>query len=126
MRWTEDSCKTIKVESYRFTFTVTCRPQSCCSAQTFSSASQVSTEQVRLGVENWLSKSDHAFSSTGKLVAHMNEQLDCQLSPEVVTVITKPLRSHKERFENSPEDIKLIQTVETAGFMPRVYTTPRP
>ena len=48
----------------------------------------------------------------------MNEQLDCELSPEVVSVITKPLeinvlaqgnllRSHNKRFENLPEDIKV-------------------
>ena len=35
--------------------------------------------------------SDHAFSTTGKPVAQINEQLECELSPEVVTVITKPL-----------------------------------
>ena len=61
----------------------------------------------------------------------MNEQLDCELSPEVVSVITKPLeinvpaqgnllRSHNKRFENLPEDIKVILTGETAGFMRKI------
>ena len=59
-----------------------------------------------------------------ELAAKMNEPLECELSPEVVSVITKPLeidvpaqgnllRSHSERFENLPEDIKEIQAGET-------------
>ena len=34
--------------------------------------------------------SDHAFASTGKLVAEMNEQLDCEFSLGVVSEMTKP------------------------------------
>ena len=62
----------------------------------------------------------HAFSSTRNLVAQMNERFDCELSPEVLSVITKPLeidvpaqgnllRSQSERFQNLPEGIKVIQ-----------------
>ena len=68
------------MDIYRFASTLTCRIQSCCFAQSFPSTSSVSTEQI----------SDHAFSSTGKLVAQMNEQLDCEFSLEVVCVLTKP------------------------------------
>ena len=42
--------------------------------------------------------SDRAFSSTGKLVAQMNEQLNCRLSPEVVSVMTKPSEINKAGF----------------------------
>ena len=53
--------------------------------RTIPSTSSVSTEQSC--VESWLSKSPIMhFSSTGKLEAHMNEQLDCSLSLEVVSV----------------------------------------
>ena len=76
--------------------------------------------------------SDHAFSSPGKPAAHMNEQLDCSLSPEVLSVMTEPLeivvlaqgnlwRNHNVRFEHLPEEIKVFQTGEKAGF---VKTTP--
>ena len=55
----------------------------------------------------------------------MNEQLDCSLSPEVLSVSTKSLeivvlaqgnlwRNHNERFEQLPEEIKVIHTGETA------------
>ena len=58
----------------------------------------------------------------------MIEQLDCRLSPDVLSVMTKPLeiyvpaqgnllRNHNERFENLTEDIKEFQNGETAGFM---------
>ena len=73
------------------TATVTCRPQSCCFAQSFPSTSPVSTERSRIDVKNWLSKfSDHSFSSMKKPVAEMNEQLDCRLSPEVLSIVTDP------------------------------------
>ena len=39
------------------TSTVTCRMQSWCFAQSFPSTSSVSTEQLRIGLEKWLSKS---------------------------------------------------------------------
>ena len=61
-----------------------------------------------------------ASSSIGKPIAHMNEQLDCSLAPEEVTVVMKPsetdvpalgsqLRDHNERRH------KVIQTGETGG-----------
>ena len=97
-----------KVESYRFTTTATRRMHSCCFAQSFLSTSSVSTEQLRIGVEDWLSKSlIMQFPAQGNPVARTNEQKDCELSPEVVSVTTKPpeidvpaqgnlLRSHSE------------------------------
>ena len=71
------------------------------------------------------------IASTGKPVAHMNEQRDCQRSPDVVTVVTKPheidvlgqgnlLRNHNERFENLPEDVKVILTCEKIRFISKV------
>ena len=71
--------------------------------------------------------SGHSFSSTRKPVAKLNEQLDCRLSPEVVSITTNPLainvpaqgnllRSQSERFETLPEDVRVIQSCET-GFM---------
>ena len=43
-------------ESYRFTTTVTCRPQSYYSAQLFPSTSSVSTERSRIGAKNSLNR----------------------------------------------------------------------
>ena len=39
------------------TFTVTCRLQSCCFAQSFPSSSLVCSERYRIDVKNWLSNS---------------------------------------------------------------------
>ena len=63
----------------------------------------------------------HACSIIGKPIAHINEQLDCQLALEGVTVTMKQLktdvpapgnqlRNHNKRFENRPEDMKKIRT----------------
>ena len=76
----------------------------------------MSTERSRIGAELAQQISDHSFSSTEKPVAKRNEQLDCRLSPEVLSVMTKPLainvpaqgnsfQSHNERFETLPEDM---------------------
>ena len=68
------------------------------------------------------------FPAQGKLVAHLNQQLDCSFSLEVMSVVTKPLEidvpagMHSERFENLPEDIKVIQTGETAGFYGKSFS----
>ena len=62
----------------------------------------------------------------------MNEQLDCRLSPEVLSVVMKRrainvpaqgnlLRSRGERFETLPEEMRVIQTSETAGFMGKIF-----
>ena len=62
-----------------------CRMQSCCFAQPVPSTRSVSTEQLRIGVENWLSTSlIMHFPNTSTLVAKMKAQLECRLSPEVV------------------------------------------
>ena len=66
----------------------------------------------------------YSFSSTGKPEAKMNEELDCRLSPEVLSFVRKApatnvptqgnlLRSHDERFKTLPEDVRAIQTCET-------------
>ena len=83
---------------------------------------------------------DHAFFSTGTALAQVNEQLDCRLPPEVLSVKTTPLgidvpaqgnllRGHSERFENLPEDTRVIQMSNTAGYMrkisPRHFVTIR-
>ena len=36
---------------------------------------------------------DHASSSTVKFVVHVNGQLDCHFSPDVVTITTEPLET---------------------------------
>ena len=75
--------------------------------------------------------SGHSFSSTGNPVANLNEQSDCRFSPEVLSILTNPpptnasaqrnlLRSHSERSQTLPEDIRVIQAGETAGFMKKI------
>ena len=76
--------------------------------------------------------SDHAFSITGKPVAKMGEQLDCKLSPEVLSVITKPLeidvpaqgnllRNHSWSHERSFSGC----FVSTIRIWRRCWSTPR-
>ena len=87
-------------------------------------------------IADWCGKlgqqiSDNAFSSTWKHVAQMSEHLDCELSPEVSYVTTKPLeidvlaqrnllRRQTERFENLPDIV--MQTGETSGFMSESFS----
>ena len=51
----------------------------------------------------------------------MNEQLDCRLSPEVLLIDVPAQgnlsRSHNESFETLSEDVRVIQTCETVGFV---------
>ena len=66
VRWTEDSWKVRKVESYRFTARVTCRMQSC-SAQSFPST----VLSVCAATSDWCEEcgqriTDQSFSSTEK------------------------------------------------------------
>ena len=102
--------------------------------RTFISVNQlsVSTEQLRIVVENWLSKSQiMRFPAQETALAQVNEQLDCRLPPEVLSVKTTPLgidvpaqgnllRGHSERVENLPEDTRVIQMSNTAGFMRKI------
>ena len=88
----------------------------------------MSTERSRDWCEELAQQiSDHSFSSTTKAVANLNEQLDCRLSPEVLSIVTNPpptnvpaegnlLRSHSERFETLPKDIRVIHASETTGL----------
>ena len=61
----------------------------------------------------------------------MNEQLDCRLSPDVVSISANPsstnvpaqgnlLRSHNERLQTLPENMLVIQASETVGFMRKI------
>ena len=61
----------------------------------------------------------------------MNEELDCRLSPEVLSFVRKApatnvptqgnlSRSRDERVKTLPEDVRAIQTCETAGFTRKI------
>ena len=77
--------------------------------------------------------SDHSFSSTGRQVAEMNDESECRISPNVVSILTNPpsinvpgqgdlLRSHNKRFEHLLEDIRVSKAGEDAGFMRRGFS----
>ena len=72
--------------------------------------------------------SDHSFPSTERPVAEMNDGSESRISPNVVSILTNAprlnvpvqgnlLRSHSERFETRPENIRAIEASETIGFM---------
>ena len=98
--------KTGKEESHRFTATVTCKPQRCCFAQSFPSATSVSTERSRIGVKNWLSTSQ-------------NIRFPARWKPWRIWMNSwiVHLRDHNERFRKLPGDIKVNQTGENS----RIY-----
>ena len=71
--------------------------------------------------------SDHSFSSTGRSVAETNDEWESRISRHVVSILTNPpsinvlvqgdlLRSHNKRFENFPDDIRVSEASDDAGF----------
>ena len=84
----------------------------------------ISVNQLSLygAVADWCEElsqqiSDHFSSSTGNLVAKVNDDSESKVSPIGVSILTKQLlinvpaqgnlvQQHKERFENLPEDIE--------------------
>ena len=102
----------------------------------------ISVNQLRVhgAISDWCEElaqqiSDHSFSSTKRPVANVNEQFDCRLSPELLSLLTNPrpinvpaqgnlLRSHSERFEKLPEDMQVIAAGETGGFRRKISSGP--
>ena len=75
--------------------------------------------------------SDPSSSSTGKLVADVNDESESKVVPTAVSILTNSpfinvpvqgnvMRQHKERFENLPEDIRVSKTGDDAGFIRKV------
>ena len=95
----------------------------------FPSISSVSPEQYRIGVKNTLSRCQIlSSSSTGKLVAEVNDESESKVEPSVVSILPNSLvinvpvlgnlvRQHKETFENFPEDIRVSKACDDAGFV---------
>ena len=89
-------------------------------SRTIVSVSQLS---VHGAISDWCDELAQQFSDSfvfhyGKPVADMNEQLDCRLSPEVLSkplVINVP--AHDERFETLPEDMGVIQATVEVPFL---------
>ena len=75
--------------------------------------------------------SDHSSSSIGNLVAKVNDKSEFKVAPTVVSVLTKSpvidipaqgnlVQQHKERFENFPEDVRVSNATNDAGFIRKV------
>ena len=121
-------------EHCRSTTTVIRQWQSCCFAQSFPSASSVSTEQYRIGAKNLLSRSQiiRLPARADPFRRWMTNRI-LESHPTFVSIWTNPLsinvpvqgdllRSHSKRFETLPEDIRVSKASEDAGFMIKQFS----
>ena len=119
------------MEDYRYTTTQIQRQQSCYFAQLFPSITSVSTGAVADWCEELTQQiSDHSSSSTGNLAAKVNTESASTVAPTAVSISTnsplinvpaqgKLLQQHRERLENLPEDIRVSEASDDAGFKER-------
>ena len=129
VRCPEDLWRAKKVEKHRYTTTVIQRQQSWYFASLSPSISSVSTEQYRMGVKNIAQQiSDHPSSSTGKLVAKMNDESEsksrthcCWRSWQIhVDQCSSPGKlgaATQRKIRNPPEDIKASKAGDDADFI---------